>query len=212
MDTLQDNKKLKSIGKFLVTSIMETLYQNGELSDVDIKDESKIQNKIKSLLKNGKLGLIIEHRDSIIEAARHFRKAKDRNKAILFYAIFFEHSLNSIIERVSSKKRIERKTITDIIKSVSIHGKTTWLLTLLEVPNLNDTHRSVILKVADERNSYVHYKWTPDPDNDKLYTENEQKEELFFKQIEKTVTYLKTFESKIIFNKKKGHFKKNLKV
>ena len=210
MDTLQDNKKLKSIGKFLVTSIMETLYQNGELSDDDIKDESKIQNKLKELLKNGKLDLIIEHRDSIIESARHFKKLKDRQKSILFYAIFFEHSLNSIIERVSSKRKIERKTITDIIKSVSIHGKTTWLLTLLDVPKLNDTHRSVILKVADERNSYVHYKWTPTVDEP--YNEAEQKDEKLFNQIEKTVTYLKTFESKIVFNKKKGHFKKNFKV
>jgi len=210
MNTLRHNKDLKSISKLLVTSIIETLYQNGELSDDDIKDDTKIKNVLKEIIKNGKIELIIEHRDSIIESARHFKKLEDKNKAILFYAIFFEHSLNSIIEKTCAKRKIERKVISDIIKSVSIHGKTTWLLTLLDLPKLNDTHRSVILTVADERNSYVHYKWTPTADEP--HNEAKQKDEKLYLQIEKTVTYLKAFESKIVFNKKKTHFKKNFKM
>ncbi len=194
----------------LIKSIIELHYQNGELTDDDIADTRKIKKKLGELSKTSKFEFIEEHRASIIDSARHFKKQKDRDKAILFYAMFFEHTFNNIIERVCTKRKIERKTITEIIKNISIHGKTSWLLTLMNLPKLNKSHKDLILKVTEERNSFVHYKWTPSADY--LVEDEEILNDKIFKQIENTVTYLKGFESKIIFSNKKGHFKKNLKT
>jgi hypothetical protein len=85
----------------------------------------------------------------------------------------------------------------------------TWLPLVLGIPQVNVTHKNIILKLADDRNAYIHYKHNPQPDDSDANKEQKEQEEI--KKIEKTITYFKKYVSRILYNKQKTHIDKKLK-
>jgi hypothetical protein len=205
------DKQFASLSKEVVRATVQSLYQTGHITDADLLDWEKLKSKMLSLNKKAHWGFVIDHRENIIETARRYKKEKNYDYASLFYAIFFEHTINSIIERVCTREKIDRKIITEIIKNVSIDGKLNWLPKLLKIPDINNHHKGLIKRNADDRNSFVHYKFKAGHDDVKIEFQEEQKRISMLDNIEKTVIYIKKYESRIVYNNKKGLFKKNLK-
>ena len=205
------DKQYDSMSKGVVKSIVESMYQLGEITDEDLLDWTKLKKKMLALTKKVQFGIVLDHRDNIIETARKYKKEKKHEYAILFYAIFFEHTLNSIIERVCARNKINKKTTNDIIKSVSIDGKLNWLPQLLKIPEINNVHKGLIKKNADERNAFVHYKFNPGHDDPKVEDQEEKNRIANLDKLEKTVAYIKQYESRVTYDNKKGVFKKNFK-
>ncbi|KXX67792.1 hypothetical protein AVL50_25350 [Flammeovirga sp. SJP92] len=202
--------------KELINNVIESLYASGVFTEDDIKDKESYISGLKRIIDNGivdGITIVTDHTESLTLKARECQKAKEFDYARIFYATFFEHKVNDLISLYCIRNGIDLKTQISIIKSVNILGKFTWLLELMKYPKFNKKHLSTILKLADSRNSFVHYKWKEDPelnneidwDKEKLRIDSE------FENIEKTVKYFKNYCSKLKFKGKKGQIKKIVK-
>jgi len=198
--------KQDKLQKKIVHSVIEALYRDEVLSIDDISDKKKLNAKLKEIIHTVDFGIVVTHTEDLIKTAKAYTKAKDYNKAKLFYATFFEHALNEIINIVCSRKGIDKKTINQIIRSSSMTIKLTWLPLLLDIPIVIKKHKNIILKLSDDRNAFIHYKFNIEPDdidnNKEIKILNE------ISQIEKTITYFKKYSTKICYKNKKAKLKK----
>jgi hypothetical protein len=122
-----------------------------------------------------------------------------------------EHTLNSIIHHQCFKKKFDEKTKLDILRNVNLIGKCSWLIKLLGLPPMKSDHVKTILAIADERNSFFHYKWKPDPDTDKI-PDLDKEDRVYSEKIKKIkalIKYLKNYETNQEYGGKK---KKIIKV
>lgn len=77
-----------------------------------------------------------------------------------------------------SQRRFDDKTRLDIIRSVDIYGKFTWLPKVLGHKVFNLAHMKTIKNLADDRNAFIHYKWNietediHEADKEKKHEEN----------------------------------------
>lgn len=197
------------LSRSVFNSIVHSLFRDGTLTLADFEDKEKFKKKLLSINAKANYKIIIDHSESLISTARQFNKTGKIENAKLFYATYFEHELNGIIIELCQKKSIDKKTINDIIKSVNLIGKLTWLPLVLGIPQVNVAHKNIILKLADDRNAYIHYKHNPQPDESDANKEQKEQEEI--KKIEKTITYFKKYVSRILYNKQKTHIDKKLK-
>jgi hypothetical protein len=199
MSEKEKSKEEEKLQDFFYESFIKSLLKSGEITIEEFNDKVKLRKKLLKL--NDKT--VIDHTEDLVKTARVFFKQKDYNKSKLFYATYFEHEINDLIIELCGNKKIDKKTINDIIKSVNIIGKFTWLLLILGASKVSEIHKNVILKTADDRNAFVHYKYNSDQaefEDDKIFSE--------FKKIEKTITYIKKYKSKNLFNGNKLRIEK----
>lgn len=208
-------KKEQNLIDFIYESFVKSLYKSGEITTEDFDDTAKLKKKLLKLNSKTEYKIVVSHTEDLLKTAREFRDKDDSNKAKLFYATYFEHELNDLIIELTQKKNIDKKTTTDIIKSVTIIGKLTWLLSILGATKFSEIHKNIILKIADERNAFVYYKYNPE-NNDFKTTSQEKDNNLKkiegFKKIENAITYLKKYKSRILFNGNKTHIENKLKA
>jgi hypothetical protein len=93
---------------------------------------------------------------------------------------------------LAKRKNLSAKDIESLIRDSSYKAKCTWLLHVLGVKAINVAHTNRIFKLMELRNSYVHYKWKPENE------QTSQEMEKLLEQIEKTVKYLRDFETKYL--------------
>lgn len=212
-----DNKTDKTKNK-LLESAVKSFFAAGLMTEEDIKSKESALDAVLKVMNNGSEEKIdeirIDHRDTLIEYAETFYKTKQYYLTKVFYATYFEHSINSLIDLYCNRNMIDNQTKKEIIRSLSIKSKFTWLLTLLKFPTIKEKHLKVILNVADDRNAFIHYKWIGMPDaqlNSEEVNKKEQDTINELNKIKKTVTYLKTYENKIRLLGKKGAIEKLFK-
>lgn len=191
--------------KELVKSIIQSLYATEVLSDEDLKDNKSLANAFKNIFKDGDISVIIDHRGGILEQAKKYQKLGSYEFSRIFYATYFEHSINSIIENYCSRRKISLNSQTEIIKNVNLWGKLTWMLEILNLPKFNKVHLKTIKILADNRNAFIHYKWKPSDEFDKNFDREIENKIILseFEQIQKAVIYFKKYEAKVMFNGKK---------
>lgn len=202
------SKEEEKLENFFYENFIKSLFKNGQITIEEFNDRAKLNKKLLKLNDKTDYKIVIDHKEDLIETARGFFNKKDYSKSKLFYATYFEHEINDLIIELCEKKKIEKKVINDIIKSVNIIGKFTWLLLILGASKVSEIHKNIILKTADERNAFVHYKYNPEQDDIK---DNETTILEEFKKIEKTITYLKKYKSKNIFNGNKLRLEKTIR-
>ena len=183
-------------------------YIQGHLDEKDLDDLNKTREIILSSIdKSGGIYLVTDHRDSLLKKAECFLKTNDLELAIVLYALFFEHAINGIIVRVLEKNKIANKTKNEILRSASLKAKLTWVLELLNLPKFNEKHVKFILKIAEERNAFVHYKFNAyHADHD-----NEEPLKTILNDVKKTIRYTKNYETKITYKGKKSTIQNKLK-
>ena len=203
-------KEISQIAKPLFTAIINRLYKEGLIMQEELSDRKRVYEIVKKFLDKNKdtnfIELVTDHRDNLIKSAEFEISNGNFGLAISLYATFIEHTLNKIIHLACEEKGIAPKTQTEIIRSVNINAKCTWLFTLLGLKPLKKEHLKTIISISDERNSYLHYKWKPDIDMDKV--PNLEKEKIDraekFKKAKLLCKYLRNIEAKLEFNGKKG--------
>ena len=198
--------KYKSSLDSIAKNIIRSYFVNGDLTDADLKlPQNDFFQKVRQVTEKSNFQfLTIDHRDSILEKAYDFFETKEYNLGKVFLAMFFEHSLNSIIDHACFKRKISEKVKIEIIKNVNLNGKLTWLLQLLGLPIFNDNHKKVIIKIADDRNAFIHYKWKPVNMDER----NQETDEL--KKIKLAVRYMKKYETTILFQNNKQKLERKL--
>lgn len=206
-DTLLDNLPPNFLDDIIET-LLHNLLANGELSKDDLEDKDRIFEKFSEIIEQERdFQFIIDHRDSILKSANNFLKNKKYDFAIIFFAMYFEHSINNILSWRLSQRNVTKKSTNELIKSININGKFTWLLEILELPKFNKKYLKTINLASTERNSLIHYKWNPvDESKDRV-------KELFLliEEIKKSVTYMKKYESRLLYKNSKGKIKKFMK-
>ena len=146
----------------------------------------------------------IDHREELLKNAEK-SYSTDYELSITLYAIFIEHTINSIIDLFCRNNSIGDKSRIEIIRNVNIIGKFTWLLEVFKIPNINSKILKSIKRITEARNSYVHYKWN--------YTnieieEEEEKQKIQLEEIKSVIKYIKTYESKYKYNGLKHKIKR----
>lgn len=197
------------LGKVLVQAIIETHYVSGNITDSDLADKGVLLEKVRRIIAAKNLNFVIDHRPTILEQADLFCKAGKYEFAKVFYATFFEHCINAVIDAACVKKRIDEKTRMSVIRSVNLSGKLSWLLSVLGLKPFNKVHLTTITQLTEQRNSIVHYKWNRTSfDED----DGEMKQEIqFYKKIKAAIAYTKRYESIVLFNKSSSKVKKALR-
>ncbi|MNQ64872.1 hypothetical protein D3C85_793120 [compost metagenome] len=197
------------IAKIVLPDLINSLHKEGVISDSDLLDKKKVFEKLRTFMAKNKgnmeFEIVVDHRETLIRIAEAENKNGHFQFAIAIYATFIEHTLNRIVHLACESKKIDKKVQTEIIRSVNIIGKCTWLIKLLDLPAIRQEYIKTILTVSDERNSYIHYKWKAETDNDKIPDlENEKNvENEKLKKIKSLLRYLKNYETKLEFKGKK---------
>jgi hypothetical protein len=204
----EEEKLKKALVTAILPSLVNDLHNSGKISDADLSDKHIVNQKIREFLnsKNSPIfSLTVDHRSTILSLAELQNKEGHQEFSISLYATFVEHTLNSIIHHQCFKKKFDEKTKLEILRSVNLIGKCGWLIKVLGLPPLKSDHVKTILAIADERNSFFHYKWKPDPDTDKI-RDLDREEKLHAEKIKKVkalIKYLKNYETKLEFGGKK---------
>jgi hypothetical protein len=204
----EEEQLKKALVTAIIPSLVNDLHDSGMISDSDLLDKQIVNQKIKEFLnkKNRpQFRITVDHRSTILSLAERQNKEGNQQLSISLYATFVEHSLNSIIHHQCFKKKFDEKTKLEILRSVTLIGKCSWLIKILGLPPLKPDHVKTILAIADERNSFFHYKWKPDPDTDKIpdLDKEERVHNEKIKKIKALVKYLKSYETKVEYNGKK---------
>ncbi|WP_040590660.1 hypothetical protein [Methylobacter marinus] len=183
----------------LAKSFTNSMFESGLITEDDIEDREKLFNRLITLARSIDYKVVVDHRDSLISEAKIKFEAKEYELAIMFYALYFEHAINSIIDAALTRNELCKKTKVAVLRNVDNSGKYTWLLEVLNLPPFNKKHSDIILKVASERNAFVHYKWNTD------YQDVSVNELIqLIKSARQSVTYVKQYESRVNYKGKKG--------
>ena len=201
---------MKSIAKAILPNMIDDLYQRGIITEEDLTDSRKTMQIVKRYYEENKdtiaFETVVDHREEILKVAESEVKKGRNGLAISLYATSVEHTLNRIIHLACVAKKIDSKTQSEILRSVNINGKCTWLFRLLDIPAIKADYLKIILNISDERNAYLHYKWKPDIDMDKI-PDLEKEEKINKEKIKRAkllIKYLKGIEAKIEFRGKKS--------
>ena len=209
MNEEQRKKETEELSKVVINNVIQSLFKDGTLKLSDLDNKEEFWKKLKKINEKADYKFVLDHTDSLIHSARQFNESNDFNKAKVFYATYFEHKLNEIINEICERKSIEKKEINNIIRSINLIGKLTWLPLLLGIPKISIKHKKVIQKLAEDRNAFIHYKHNPEPDEISLNEKEKQEKDLT--EIEKTITYFKKYTSRILYSNQKTKINKKLK-
>ncbi|HEX2219085.1 MAG TPA: hypothetical protein VHG35_09785 [Gemmatimonadales bacterium] len=186
--------------------LLRSWREAGVLTDEIMEhSEEEVLQLVREFIDSGRVlqGASLDYRDQIHNAALRFSADESPELAILCYATLFEHTLNHIIHGLCRKRGLPVEVGRQIIRAVNFEGKATWLLQLLEVPPLNPRHRASIIRVAAERNAFVHYKFPRLPDN--VSKSDIMRLQPLLDQAEKAARYLMAYDTRVLLGGAKRH-------
>jgi len=203
-ETAKEKRESLKFGKALRAYLAESLYIGGFLKKEDFEDPKVINKKIKKyfddLKKRGEeISFVIDHQPSILKEAEKSLLREDFELAYVFFATYFEHLINGVIERKCLKEKISIGTYKELVRRASLEDKFTWVLEILKLPEFSKSHRKVIKIVSERRNSFIHYKYQPqsnDPYNDEKEWEGIKKE------LKAAIKYSKNYQTRTIYEGK----------
>lgn len=165
------SKTEKKLARTLVNGIAEQMLMNGviEVRGKSYEEVEKLlYDKIRGWGKQRPMLMGTDHLPSLLRSARQFAKREACNDAILYYAVWFEHWINGLLQR-----RLHTWSTAEVramLREVNIRGKLTWLLKLTHGIHIDKKHLRVMETIFCKRNEYVHFKW-PLEDVDQLKEE-----------------------------------------
>jgi len=195
------NKENDDFKKEVAYQLIESALINGTITEEDFLNKKLLLKKVMNSIpkKDEDLYFKIIHHYNILKRAKQFTKEKDWNLVYMFYATYFEHLINEIINVWCIKNNISDKGFKELIRRVNLEDKFTWLLEILKLPTFNENHWATIKKISDKRNSYVHYKY-PSEVAGKSLDADEIEWKKVKKNITKAVTYSKKYRNKVVIN------------
>ncbi len=192
----------KKLSDTLVRQVVKNMLIKGVLGDDDLNNTDVFREKLHAYAKNLKIVAIgADRTDELLKTASEFADIEQLDLAILLYATYFEHVLNSIISEVLRANKVSNKSKNELLRAASIGGKCGWVLEVLGLPVFNKNHAKFIVGLAEERNSFVHYKWNLTWD---MVDDSSNKKKEMINSAKKTATYVKQYTAKVLFKGKKG--------
>ncbi|EKF9986047.1 hypothetical protein O1D80_003536 [Vibrio cholerae] len=203
MDDILESEEFKQLASELVNSMAQSAIAYGEVDVEGLTDEEareKVISYLMSFKESGEdLVMRIDHKDTLLEEARNFVASEKYELALVTYATWWEHWLNGVLEVKLYKKDITDKEFKQVITSLNNRAKTTWFLKLIDLPEMKNQHLGVMGKLAEKRNSFVHYKYPP---SDNLDSKESLRE--FFIEVEASLAYFIEYESINVYQSKRS--------
>ncbi len=212
MNEKDKERLIKLIAKNAIPEMINSLHRDGVITDEELNDRGIVMRKVRKQLGKVHFDIVVDHRKTLLMYAEEANKAENQELAIALYATCVEHSLNRIIHTECINKKIDSKTKTDILRTVNLMGKCTWLISLLGLPKIKEDYVKMIQQISEQRNSYFHYKWNPEPDSDKV-PDPDRKREMHLGNIKKMkvlLKYLNSYNSRRAFRGKKATIHKHV--
>lgn len=196
--------------KSLIPKLIESAIINGFITREDAKDPKTTREKLlKHFPKNDDdLYWVIDYSGDILNRVKQFLKEKDFNLVYVFIGTYFEHFINEVIQIQLSKKNISDKTIKEMLRNVSLESKFTWITEIIGIPKFNSKNFFLIKKISEKRNSYIHYKYTPQKAGSDIDDEKKEWKKIS-QEVKKVINYCKKYREKVIYNglSKKNYYK-----
>jgi len=205
-----EEKRFKRLSRIVVNSLIDNAIEKGEI-DPKNKSESELDQEILDFLKSISGGkteflFVIDHREDLLAEAKKHVELGHNEFGCLFYAIWCEHWINALIVNLGTRIKIQEKELILIIRELSFHGKLALIPTLFGLPKLNKKHIDKMLKIAEVRNGFIHYKWQgKSEDLDNQYRGEIKKVIL---EMHGTVKYLKSYEARHLYHGQKKLLRK----
>ncbi|MCK4265267.1 hypothetical protein KAW80_02825 [Candidatus Babeliales bacterium] len=203
-ENIADNE----LAKQFANEAIESLYIYGHISKDEFSSPEKTRKLLKKMitsLKKEDFHMIVDHKESLLEIADQFKKNDNINFAKVFYAMFFEHAINSVIDIITCREKWTENLKLKLLKKNSLEEKLTWVLELLHLPQFNEKYLNIVKNLVADRNAFVHYKYKPDLDIHLTVDQLNKKEEKTQKELNgilKAVNYMKKYESRITYYEK----------
>ena len=198
-------KELERLGTALVRSISEDLVRYGVIKTEDKSNEELQEEIIKyiaDLFRGNRNPVFVwatDYTSTLLREARKFARLEEHELSCLFYATWFEHWLNGMINAMGKRKKFTDQEITSIIRDTQFRAKSTWLLHVLGLKPISDMHLRRMQTIVDARNSFVHYKWKHVDIDDEQWKKDEQALAKLINDVEKTVSYLHRLHNQQFF-------------
>lgn len=204
----KNKSKEKDFHRRLLRSIAESAFISGDLSIEDLSDIKVVKQKLLKIFpkKDEDLFFAVDHQHSLLREGERFAKRKNPNHAYIFFATYFEHFINEIIDIWATRNAIKHEVRANLIRRLNLEDKYTWLLEILKLPAFSTVHWKLIKTISDKRNNYIHYKYKPEVATipSELKIEEWRKD---YSHILKAISYTKNYRSKVVFDGKKKKFK-----
>jgi hypothetical protein len=136
-------------------------FTNAGYFDLDGKSPSAVLDLVRQAVRSlpSDFDIVLDHRQDLLKLARHFRLQNRREYAVLMYATWIEHSLNLILQELARARSVGETHVQAFLREASVRAKSSWLFVLLGRKPLSNRIVSRIQRLADSRNSFIHYKW-----------------------------------------------------
>jgi hypothetical protein len=138
--------------------LVANLYTSNEIKVNEVGDKQIVKTKVLQFLRRNHLSIVTTYTEAILNQANQFLENGKKEFSLIFYAMYFEHTINGIIKRLCKLNRLPDKTSNEIIRSTNVATKFSWLLQLLGLGKFSERHFKVIQQVMEKRNSIIHYK------------------------------------------------------
>lgn len=203
MGDIFEDDEFKQLAGEIVNSVAQSAIAYGEIHVEGLTDEEAREKVISYLisLKESEKEIVmrIDHKDALLQEARNFVANERYELALVIYATWWEHWLNGVLEVKLYKKEIIEKEFKQVITSLNNKAKTTWFLKLVDLPEMSDQHLSVMTRLAEKRNGFVHYKYPPSESLDSKESLQE-----FFTEVEASLAYFIDYESTNVYQSKRS--------
>jgi hypothetical protein len=185
----------------LVTGVAKDLVGSGELDVRDISEQgflAALRTKLRELKDAGAFEPVfveIDHLDKVLGRARTAASEDDFDFAIVFYATWVEHWLNSMISWRAREDGNDLAATSKLIHSTYFKAKTGtyWRETFGE--RLEDV--GLLRDLADLRNEFLHYKWQPFSVDEERRFDDEKARTAYVARIEAAVARLLEVEERL---------------
>src|SRR5438132_6863286 len=108
-----------------------------------------------------------------------------------------------MIHTFGNRKGLSEQDLAEILRHANFESKSGWILRLLGVRRVSESHRTLMREVMERRNAFMHYKWKLyDADSDD-WDEGRADLKSLVASAEKTVRYLQKFENEQVFGGRK---------
>jgi hypothetical protein len=182
-------------------AVTASLIRSGEL-DPRGKSKHELYKALAAfVIKKPTFTFSTDYTDTLLETARKFRKQKDSESAILYYAIWCEHVLNHLIFTYGLRMRMRERDVVHLLKDTQFRAKFIWVhLSFAEKFKEIQFHRATLL--SSIRNEFIHYKWEGRSDSESEKDKARVKGAL--EAAEPLVTYLEALTHRHIHRGFKG--------
>ncbi|MBK1884816.1 hypothetical protein JIN85_20570 [Luteolibacter pohnpeiensis] len=147
----------------IVQHIINSALADGSLNPTG-KSKDQFNQEVFSYLRkiaesDAQFSLILDHRKTLLDQARSFRKSKNVELAILFYATWTEHMLNLFVASYLRRRKLADSFIQDFLRDTGTKSKYIFIISSYTEKNPAKSWITKLNFISERRNQFVHFKW-----------------------------------------------------